>query len=159
MARTLTEAPMTARVDVLTGERGHYELAAGRDPLPYLEGDGNGEPRRHVAREGLGYRSGPERAPDARAAEGLRDSAHPGACGIYQTVDFAPARIPDRPAAHRLAARPRAPSDRSACLLVAARASIDSMLVGQWLPIALAPPDRRALGQRAWRETADEPNQ
>jgi hypothetical protein len=35
---------------LLIGERGHYELAAGRDALPYLD-DGDGEPRWHVAKQ------------------------------------------------------------------------------------------------------------
>jgi hypothetical protein len=84
--------------------------------------------------------TGPEPAPDARAVNGLRETAPLGACGIYQTGDFAPARILDRPAAHRLAALPRTPSDRSAGLLVAARAPIESMLIGQRLAIALLSP-------------------
>jgi glucoamylase len=43
---------------LLTGERGHYELAAGRD-LPTLSrrNDGDGEPRGHAAGAGLGRRA------------------------------------------------------------------------------------------------------
>ncbi len=40
---------------LLTGERGHYELAAGKDPLPYLEGnDGYERCGRHDSRASVG---------------------------------------------------------------------------------------------------------
>ncbi len=42
---------------ILTGERGHYELAAGRDPMPFISSDGKVcQPGRHDHRTALGRR-------------------------------------------------------------------------------------------------------
>ncbi len=65
---------------LLTGERGHYELCGGRDPLPYIAGhDTHGLPRRHAARAGLGYGADPRARTHARPADGRGDAAGVGA--------------------------------------------------------------------------------
>ncbi len=69
---------------LLTGERGHYELVAGRDPLPYLEAMcSDGEPRRHAAGAGVGCRPDPEPAARGGAADRVSDAAGLGACRIH----------------------------------------------------------------------------
>jgi hypothetical protein len=55
----------------------------------------------------LGCRPDPEPALDAGAADRIGDAPRLGACGIYQAVDFAPARTVNGPTARRLAALPR----------------------------------------------------
>ena len=77
---------------LLTGERGHYELCAGRDPLPYLEA---------MARMASPGGMLPEQVwdaapiagarPDARAADRGGDAAGVGARGVPEAGGLAPA--------------------------------------------------------------------
>ena len=86
---------------LLTGERGHYELCAGRDALPLPRDDGaHGVLRRHAAGAGLGQRADPGARTCARAAHGGGDAARVGARGVPEACRLAGLSRPfDRPAA------------------------------------------------------------
>ena len=72
---------------LLTGERGHYALAAGEDPLPYLEAmAAMSSSRRAASRAGLGQRADPGIRTGTRQAERLRHAAGVGAQRIHQAV-------------------------------------------------------------------------
>jgi len=99
---------------LLTGERGHYELAAERDPLPFL-----------AAMTGMASSGGmlpeqvwdaepiPSRRSGAGTAKRLGDAARLGTCRVNQADGFAPSRTAARPAARGLATLPgRRPAGR-----------------------------------------------
>jgi glucoamylase len=142
---------------LLTGERGHYELAAGRDPLPYLE-----------AMTAMASPGGmlPEQVWDADPIPSRRlmpgrptGSAMPL---VWAHAEFIKLLISrqlgepvDRPRAVWRRYRGRRPSARHAFWWL--HAPVDSMLAGAWLAIALPRPAIVHWGQNGWREVADEP--
>ena len=68
---------------ILTGERGHYELAAGRDPSAVHRSDGTIRQRgRHVAGTTLGRRRFARRKDEARRPDRLGHAAVLGARGV-----------------------------------------------------------------------------
>jgi len=142
---------------LLTGERGHYELAAGRDPLPYLE-----------AMAAMASPGGmlPEQAWDAEPIPSRRlipgrpsGSAMPL---VWAHAEFIKLLISrqlghpvDRPRSVWQRYRGRRPAARHAFWWM--HAPIDGALVGQRLTIALPHPAILHWGRDGWREVADEP--
>ena len=71
---------------LLTGERGHYELAAGRDPLPYLSAMERFSNRRSCCPNRSGINRHPARAAPAWLPDRQRDAPDVGACRVHQVV-------------------------------------------------------------------------
>jgi len=142
---------------LLTGERGHYELAAGRDPTRYLE-----------AMTAMASSGGmlPEQVWDADPIPNRRlmpgqptGSAMPL---VWAHAEFIKLLISrqlgqpiDRPRSVWRRYRGRRPSAKYAFWWL--HAPIDSMLAGQRLAIALPRPAVVHWGIKGWRETSDEP--
>ena len=142
---------------LLTGERGHYELAAGRDPLRYLE-----------AMTAMASAGGmlPEQVWDADPIPSRRlmpgrptGSAMPL---VWAHAEFIKLLISrqlgqpiDRPRSVWRRYRGRRPPAKHAFWWL--HAPIDSMLAGQRLAIALPRPAVVHWGIKGWRETSDEP--
>jgi glucoamylase len=143
---------------LLTGERGHYELVAGRDPLSYLE-----------AMTAMASPGGmmPEQVWDADPIPSRRlmpgrptGSAMPL---VWAHAEFIKLLISrqlgqpvDRPRAVWRRYRARRPTARHAFWWL--HAPIDSMLAGARLAIALPRPAIVHWGRGGWREVADEPS-
>jgi glucoamylase len=142
---------------LLTGERGHYELAAGRDPLPYLE-----------AMTAMASPGGmlPEQVWDADPIPSRRlmpgrptGSAMPL---VWAHAEFIKLLISrqlgqpvDRPRTVWRRYRARRPTARHA--FWGLHAPVDSVHAGERLAIALPRPGIVHWGREGWREVADEP--
>ena len=83
---------------LLTGERGHYELVAGRDPRLYLKTmaamTGPGRPD---ARAGVGHHGHTVETPLSGVSDGFGHATRMGARGIHQADGFIPPGISVRP--------------------------------------------------------------
>jgi glucoamylase len=142
---------------LLTGERGHYELAAGRDPLPYLE-----------AMAMMASPGGmlPEQVWDAapipsRSLEPGRPSGSAMPL-VWAHAEFVKLVLSqrlghpvDRPAAVWRRYEGRRPAARYAFWWP--HAPIDSVPVGARLAIALPRPAIIHWGSEGWRRVADQP--
>jgi glucoamylase len=142
---------------LLTGERGHYELAGGRDPLPYLE-----------AMAAMASPGGmlPEQVWDADPIPNRRlmpgrptGSAMPL---VWAHAEFIKLLISrqigqpvDRPRAVWRRYRGRRPTARHAFWWL--HAPVDSVRAGERLAIALPRPAIVHWGREGWHEVADEP--
>ncbi len=142
---------------LLTGERGHYEVAAGGDPLPYLE-----------AMAAMASPGGmlPEQVWDAEPIPSRRlapgrptGSAMPL---VWAHAEFIKLMISrqlrhplDRPRAVWQRYRGRRPAARHAFWWM--HAPIDGALVGQRLAIALPRPAIVHWGREGWHDVADAP--
>jgi glucoamylase len=144
---------------LLTGERGHYELTAGRDPLPYL-----------AAMAAMASPGGmiPEQVWDTEAIPQRR--LFPGrATGSAMPLAWAHAEFVKLLASRQIGhpfARPRAIWRRYRGHPVAARhafwwqhASIATMPAGARLAVALLEPSVARWGHDGWHETAEVPTQ
>ncbi len=142
---------------LLTGERGHYEVAAGGDPLPYLE-----------AMAAMASPGGmlPEQVWDAEPIPSRRlapgrptGSAMPL---VWAHAEFIKLMISrqlghpvDRPRGVWQRYRGRRPAARHAFWWM--HAPIDGALAGQRLAIALPRPAIVHWGREGWRDVADAP--
>ena len=83
---------------LLTGERGHYELAAGRDARPLHQGDGRLRlARRNAPGADLGRGRHPRQGAVLRASHRLRDAPDVGPCRVHQAASVRPRRHRVRP--------------------------------------------------------------
>jgi glucoamylase len=140
---------------LLTGERGHYELAAGRDPLPYLE-----------AMAAMASESGllPEQVWDGPplAEHGLlpgrpTGSAMPLAWAHAEFVKLALSRALGRPLDRSVAVwrRYQARRRQAGAAVWTLQAPIRTVDLGQRLLVACPRPARLHYGRNRWRATAD----
>jgi glucoamylase len=144
---------------LLTGERGHYELSAGRDPLPYLE-----------AMAAMASPGGmiPEQVWDAEAIPARR--LYPGrATGSAMPLAWAHAEFVKLMVSRQIGhpfARPRAIWRRYRGRPIVARhafwwphAPIACLPVGARLAVALSNPGAVHWGSNGWQRPADVPTQ
>jgi glucoamylase len=144
---------------LLTGERGHYELVAGRDPLPYLE-----------AMAAMASPGGmlPEQVWDADPIPSRRlEPGRPSGSAmplVWAHAEFIKLMLSrhlghplDRPRAVWQRYRGRPPSARLAFWWP--HAAIDGFHAGMQLAIALPRPAIVHWGREAWRHVGDEPTQ
>ncbi len=144
---------------LLTGERGHYELVAGRDPLPYLE-----------AMAAMASPGGmlPEQVWDADPIPSRRlEPGRPSGSAmplVWAHAEFIKLMLSrhlghplDRPRAVWQRYRGRRPSARLAFWWP--HAAIDGFCAGMQLAIALPRPAIVHWGREAWRHVGDEPTQ
>lgn len=142
---------------LLTGERGHYELVAGNDPLPYLE-----------AMAAMSGASGmlPEQVWDGDpiAARGLfpgrpSGSAMPLAWAHGELVKLVLSRELGRPFDRPEAvwARYRGRRPRSAKAFWSAQAPVGRIEPGQTLSVVLSEPGTVHWGTNGWQDVRDTP--
>src|SRR5208282_3163935 len=142
---------------LLTGERGHYELAAGRDPLPFLEAMTRMASPGGMLREQVWDADPiPRRRLEPGRATG---SAMPLVWAHAEFIKLMVSRrlvYPvDRPRSVWRRYQGRRPTARHAFWWL--HAPIDSMLAGQRLAIALPRPAVVHWGREGWHEVADQP--
>ena len=141
---------------LLVGERGHYELDAGRDARPYLE-----------AMRRLGSAGGmlPEQVWDAATsrpaassvgpAQRLGDAARLGARRVREARAVHRARPRDRPPRGGLAALPRGPAGSDACDVALRRAAARRWSRAERSASRLLAPCRVRCSLDGWRTTID----
>jgi glucoamylase len=144
---------------LLTGERGHYELAAGRDALPYLEamanmsGDGGMLPEQIWESEALAARALRPGRPSGSAMP--LAWAHAEFIKLY--VSRQRGQALDRPTAVWQRYQGKRPESRDAFWLP--QAPIREMAPGSTLTVGLYEPGTVRWGVDGWRDMQDVPTQ